>query len=372
MPFKRLLILPVLLLPGLISCGNAQNKTFQLKGKLDKHPNTWIYLEHVNGSAIEKVDSAKTNKAGEFLFEKKVAEKDFYRLKASASNQVSIILDPKEQVEYFNEGVSLQEKYKLSGSKEGELILEIKALKNKTSQFGDSLNRLFGTFSQEQQQEMLPKLQATYENFMKVQSATLLQLIDKHKDKLAILTTAELIDPETDFASYDQLGQYLAKYYPHSTSAMQVSKKAEQLKKSAIGQLAPEIDLPNPEGKNIALSSLKGKVVLIDFWASWCGPCRRENPNVVKAYQKYKDKGFDVYSVSLDKDKSSWVDAIKKDGLVWPNHVSDLAFWSSSVVPQYGFSGIPFTVLIDREGKIVAKGLRGEKLEEKLEMLLNR
>jgi len=136
------------------------------------------------------------------------------------------------------------------------------------------------------------------------------------------------------------------------------------MKATAIGALAPEINLPTPDGKNIPLSSLRGKVVLIDFWASWCGPCRAENPNVVKLYQAKKDQGFDIYSVSLDKDKNAWIKAIEKDGLAWPSHVSDLGYWNSSVVKQYGFQGIPFTVLVDREGKIVAKGLRGPQLEE--------
>jgi thiol-disulfide isomerase/thioredoxin len=122
--------------------------------------------------------------------------------------------------------------------------------------------------------------------------------------------------------------------------------------------------LPSPEGQAIALSSLRGKVVLIDFWASWCGPCRMENPNVVKLYNEKKNQGFEVYSVSLDKDKNAWTAAIAKDGLIWPSHVSDLGYWNSVVVKQYGFQGIPFTVLVGRDGKILAKGLRGQQLEE--------
>jgi thiol-disulfide isomerase/thioredoxin len=243
-------------------------------------------------------------------------------------------------------------------------------MKGKTAAFGDSLNRLFGTIPQEQQASALPGLQAVYEQFMRAQTEQLMQLVEKNQDKIAIVTAAEQIEPDRDFASYEKISNYLAKNYSNSSVASQIINRANQLKKTAAGQPAPEINLPNPEGKNIPLSSLKGKVVLIDFWASWCGPCRKENPNVVKVYQQYKDKGFEVYSVSLDKDKNSWIEAIKKDGLIWPSHVSDLAYWNSSVVPQYGFTGIPFTVLIDKEGKIIAKGLRGAQLEEKLAALL--
>ncbi len=133
---------------------------------------------------------------------------------------------------------------------------------------------------------------------------------------------------------------------------------------------APEIALPNPSGKIMKLSELKGKYVLVDFWASWCGPCRRENPNVVKMYDKYKNKGFEIFSVSLDKDAEAWKRAITSDNLKWKYHVSDLKQWESSVIPLYGFNSIPYTVLLDPKGNIIATNLRGDALEQKLSELL--
>jgi thiol-disulfide isomerase/thioredoxin len=135
---------------------------------------------------------------------------------------------------------------------------------------------------------------------------------------------------------------------------------------------APEITLKTPEGKTLSLSSLRGKIILVDFWASWCRPCRMENPNVVRLYNQYKDKGFTVFSVSLDTDKNAWMQAIMNDGLTWPNHVSDLLGWETPMTRLYDFESIPHTVLIGKDGKIIATGLRGASLEQKLKELLSK
>ena len=137
-----------------------------------------------------------------------------------------------------------------------------------------------------------------------------------------------------------------------------------------IGSKAPEIALSDVNGKIIKLSSLKGKVVLIDFWASWCRPCRAENPNVVRLYKKYKNKNFTIFSISLDQDKNKWIDAINQDKLSWPNHVSELSGWRSTSATKYGVSSIPKTFLIDKNGIIIGYDLRGEALENKLSELL--
>jgi thiol-disulfide isomerase/thioredoxin/soluble cytochrome b562 len=142
--------------------------------------------------------------------------------------------------------------------------------------------------------------------------------------------------------------------------------------KYGTGALAPEISMQDPSGKTRKLSDLKGKVVLIDFWASWCGPCRRENPNVVKLYDKYKGDGFEVFSVSLDKTKEPWLKAIEQDQLKWENHVSDLAGWQNAAAGEYGVTSIPHTLLIDKEGVILGTGLRGGLLEDKLKEIFGR
>jgi peroxiredoxin len=149
----------------------------------------------------------------------------------------------------------------------------------------------------------------------------------------------------------------------------QAAAQANGDNNSWIGQQAPDLSLPDVNGKNISISSFKGKYLLVDFWASWCGPCRMENPNVVKAYAQFKDKNFTVLGVSLDKEKDPWLQAIKDDNLAW-THISDLKYWNSEAVQLFKFNGIPFNILIDPQGKIIAQELRGPALESKLKEVL--
>jgi len=172
--------------------------------------------------------------------------------------------------------------------------------------------------------------------------------------------------PFADLAKreYDRLGPAAR----NSFYGKQIGDMVKKMDNIAIGK-KPAMTLPDANGKMVSLADYKGKIVLVDFWASWCAPCRKENPNVLKAYNAFHDKGFEVLGVSLDESKAKWETAIKDDGLRW-THVSDLKAWNSPYVKDFGITGVPTSFILDREGRIVAKDLRGEELQKKLAELL--
>ncbi|MEA2043659.1 MAG: TlpA disulfide reductase family protein [Bacteroidota bacterium] len=204
----------------------------------------------------------------------------------------------------------------------------------------------------------------------KKRQAQIVDLIEKNKSPLISLVFVDELSPEEYPELFNKLAENL-KGYEDNEMVSEFLNKVNSSKKLAINSMAPEIDLPSPDGENIKLSSLRGQYVLIDFWAAWCRPCRMESPNLVKAYKKYHDKGFEIYSVSLDQTKDDWVNAIENDMLQDWVHVSDLKYWNSVAAEEYNVTGIPFSLLIDKKGKIIAKNLRGEKLQEKLAELLD-
>jgi peroxiredoxin len=204
--------------------------------------------------------------------------------------------------------------------------------------------------------------------------AKLVALLKQQPASLAlfnILQDPNLVDKDKHVDLFVVSAEKFKKDWPTSPFTKELVAMTEKIKVTAVGQLAPEISLPNPSGQIVKLSSLRGKYVLIDFWAKWCGPCRKENPNVVKAYHRFKDKGFEVYGVSLDRNKQDWVQAIQEDGLVW-THVSDLQYFNSQAARDYNIQAIPFSILLDKTGKIIAKNLRGAALESKLEEVLGK
>lgn len=245
---------------------------------------------------------------------------------------------------------------------DGEYLIKAQASENLSKEILDGAQTRLSAILK-QYQEVFDKENARV-------NAKLKGLIQDNKDDLAVMMFLDIFPVEENVELHKSVATALYAKYP--TNKM-VENKYKQMTAPAIstgiGAVAPDIAQPNPEGKIMKLSDLRGKYVLIDFWASWCGPCRRENPHVVALYNKYKEKGFDVFSVSLDRGKDAWVNAIAADKLSWPNHVSDLKYWSSEAAKLYGVSSIPATFLIDKEGRIIAKNLRGAELTNALRQI---
>ncbi len=371
-----------------ISFGRAPKKV-EITGIIENAAGKTLYLNAFINNSPVTIDSVIIKKNGKFKLAINIVKPDFYSIGFSKQDYALLVLDSANTGKVINlnaDGLQIMETYSISGSKDSEivktLVLHLSNHSKWKTEYAKGLKD--PKFTPLQKAETKRKLDSLDQNFIVKRD----QFINKNYKSIAVLTTMGYLNPQTDLALYKKIEEGLAESVPNTSYHLAVQTQIKQIETqnenrekealerdrleqlSAIGSIAPELNSPNPDGKIITIESLRGNYVLIDFWASWCRPCRAENPNVVKLYNEYKDKGFTVYSVSLDKDITRWLGAIKQDNLYWPNHVSDLKQWKSEAVKIYGFTGIPFTVLLDPEGKIIAKNLRGPALENKIKELL--
>lgn len=360
------------------ACESNGSKNFTVTGEVKNAPATVVYLEQISFDNMppQVLDSITLN-AGKFSLKGKAAEESLLQLRFPQieNGPLFFVINDKSDISISGDWNDIRKlSYKGSPASERlrEFVDSLSATQQKLGNMQYELqNVIQGDSLRNQQQMAMTNMVTSFKTYVK-KVAT--------EDKSPMVSMfATSIGTGTDAAENEAMYNNLLKRFPKHTGIQTVVKQyresvastpqAPKQNTPAIGTMAPDITMPDVNGNNFSLSSLKGKYVLVDFWASWCGPCRGENPNVVAAYNKYKNKNFTILGVSLDKTKDAWLEAIKKDGLTW-THISDLKFWDSEAVGLYGFNGIPYNVLLDPTGKIIADNLRGSDLERKLEEVL--
>lgn len=367
----KILLTAVTLLVSISLFAQSTPKEFTISGTAKNlQPNDKITLEIAGSQPLIIVDSTKVGSDKRFVFKRnELDEGTVYQVNLANAQRVIVLIEGGEKIDITADG-NEKGNAVVSGSKNNEyyqqLIGMYKAMNEKSVKWQDE----YAKAEQKKDNKKIAQIQQDFEAESQGFTAKVKAMIPEMGTSLAALFATNFLNPEVELPTIIALAERFEKERPTMKQAQIFVGNAKRMRGIQIGDAAPEISLNSVQDKPVSLSSLRGKVVLIDFWASWCGPCRQENPNVVKAYNRFKDKGFEIYSVSLDKDKASWVKAIEKDGLLWPSHVSDLKYWQSAAAQTYGVNGIPATFLLDKDGKIIGKNLRGEALEKKLEEVL--
>ena len=350
-----------------------QAQNFELRVLAKKVvPGKKVYLEYINeGGKVVKIDSAVPSAENKVSFKGQVRDQGAFYLvnffDTPKPQKVLVILEGGETIDIEADGVNDEDgksAYTMKGDYPNvKYMLELMAI---SKEMEIKVRKWNQEIQIDQKQEK--RIQAEFTQAQAASSAKIKALIPEMGSNLVALWATNFLPAEKEMASLVEIANRLDKARPNHPQVRQFVNNLQRLQGVNEGAMAPEIKLATPAGPDLALSSLRGKYVLIDFWASWCGPCRRENPNVVKTYAAYKDKGFEIFGVSLDQDRAAWLKAIETDKLVW-KHVSDLKYWSSAGAQAYQVNSIPETFLLDREGRIIAKGLRGVALDQYLAQL---
>lgn len=367
---KKISIL-IAVLALMISC--APGTGYKINGAIENPDfnGTYVYLQEFKDREFVKTDSALVEE-GKFLFEGDAQESKVVYIaldpKVAGRMMSQIVLEPGKIV------VDVTDKLNISGTNLNNLNSgfnsEVSVLKDEIMEISKKFQEAGqdGSMTDELRDELI----GAYE---KIQEQVSEKTVSFIKSNIGNALGESLFLSNVHTLEFDQQREILdlaSDTYKANEEVQKILTRLENAEKVAIGQKYVDLTMKDPQGNDISLSDYagKGKIVLVDFWAAWCGPCRQEMPNVVEAYNKFKDKGFEVVGVSFDRDQESWEKGIKDLQMPWPQ-MSELKFWDTSAVSLYAISGIPHTVLIDGEGTIIAKNLRGEALHEKLGELLN-
>ncbi|WP_419800685.1 redoxin domain-containing protein [Mucilaginibacter sp.] len=355
------LIVPVVLLAALASC--KDKNLFKIEGKIEHPAQQKVYLLEADSTNLRVVDSAQLTEQNTFVFKKAAPFANLYKIK-NGDQEFDLIAENGNTIDFKTDLADPEHNYTTSGSEDSEKIREY----NRISNIYTAKNTKLANEYQEaaaakgvNQDSVLKKFLPSFEQNMAGLSNEILKFVNQNKSSLAGFYAAMALDQmkyEQQLVAYADDIQGKFKGNP---AVSQFIKHMETIKPVSVGHAAPDFSIPGLDGKTIKLSDYKGKYVMLDFWASWCVPCRKENPNVVKLYQQYHPKGLNIVGISLDEKKDAWQKAITDDKLVWA-HGSELQNFNGPTVEKYGVQAIPSNFIIDPDGKIIAKNITGSDL----------
>ncbi len=363
---RKLLFAVVAISVFFASCDTQ--KKYDLSGKIEGQADGKIYLSIEKDRDLVKIDSANVVD-GTFNFAGHVDVTDMYYLQ---------IADKKGALPFFLENAVITIEANIENLREAKImgsatqdvysgfITSMKSFQEKQGTIAKAYRKAMAEKNKDASEAAIKEYEAVDAEKMEIVKT----FVNENGNSVASAFVAyRYLLNQLEIDKMEEVYNALGKDVKTSSSALAIKSKIDIMKKVAIGQPAPDFTLDTPEGTPMSLSSLKGKVVLIDFWASWCGPCRRENPHMVELYKELSPKGVEFFGVSLDEDREKWLKAIEDDGLIW-KHVSDLKGWNSAASKLYGVNGIPCTYLIDQNGVIVATKVFGDELKAEIEKLL--
>lgn len=371
---RKILMLGVLAV--LTSC-SEENEGYQISGAVENATEgQQIFVSELNetNTQTEIVDTVKVIDG---KFELDLPEKDtptisFLTMEGARGNVLYIADNTPISFVVYPDSLYAS---KVNGGKDNEILYNyMSKIRETNKKMGKARSEMRKAFTS-QDTVLLKELQQTQKDIAENDKVNKKELVKENPNSIvSVMVLQDMVNTQMySTAELKELFENLSSELKQTSLAQTLDQKLKNLSLTDIGSKAPDFSAETPEGKKLALKDVLGEVTLVDFWASWCKPCRAENPNIVKIYNKYHDKGFNIIQVSLDRpgQKDKWIQAIKEDNLGEWNHISNLMFWQDPIAAQYGVRAIPAAFLLDKEGKIVGKNLRGAGLEEKIAETLN-
>lgn len=362
---KRLILILSLAI-ALASCDSRKSNEFLISGDIQGKAPEKVYLQKNVDGDFQILDSVLVEE-GKFKFKGIIEAPEMYYIGLDASKYVG----------FFNEAANIKitinidsiEKPLIEGSVSDAEYRKYTKMMDEQRSSVIGLYTQYNEAARDTDSVQMKSLETKIETLEKENKAKLISFIKENPASFVSPYITMRHSYELNLDELNDISASLDSKVKESAVSLKLEERIKILDNVAIGKVAPDFTMNDTEGNPVALSSLRGNVVLVDFWASWCGPCRRENPNVVAAYKKYHDKGFEILGVSLDREKEPWQNAIKEDNLTW-KHVSDLKYWNNAASQQYGVIAIPSNVLLDKNGVIIGRDLRGDDLIKKLEEVM--